>query len=288
MPSTTRTPAPSSAPDWTDSIRDSSIASVWPRRRSAKSSAKRPPLASETRQREEQRRRQGDAVAGPPPGERAVSTAPCTASQRAIAAAIDGAVVGGLHLLVLYFTIRMAGLTAADWRLLPPVPLVGFLGALTVAYLAVLTACGGQTIGKMALRIRVVADDRTPVDGPMADVREALAGNLCRCTGYEKILDAVRLAATRAGGQRRRGALPPATVLPYVARLMGQKHRETLARYIAGEDVSADLYELGRTPVAVVCAGAKSILDLPMTMEVLESQVVPVIGLGTFAKLVAR
>ena len=47
------------------------------------------------------------------------------------------------------------------------------------------------------------------------------------------------------------------------------------------EDVSADLYELGRTPVAVVCAGAKSILDLPMTMEVLESQGVPVIGLGT-------
>ncbi|MDJ0653835.1 MAG: pseudouridine-5'-phosphate glycosidase [Xanthomonadales bacterium] len=46
-------------------------------------------------------------------------------------------------------------------------------------------------------------------------------------------------------------------------------------------DVSADLTELGRTPVAVVCAGAKSILDLPLTMEVLETQGVPVIGLGT-------
>jgi pseudouridine-5'-phosphate glycosidase len=46
-------------------------------------------------------------------------------------------------------------------------------------------------------------------------------------------------------------------------------------------DVSADLLELGRTPVAVVCAGPKSILDLPLTLEVLETHGVPVIGLGT-------
>lgn len=46
-------------------------------------------------------------------------------------------------------------------------------------------------------------------------------------------------------------------------------------------DVSADLLELGRTPVAVVCSGAKSILDLPLTLEVLETHGVPVIGFGT-------
>jgi pseudouridylate synthase len=46
-------------------------------------------------------------------------------------------------------------------------------------------------------------------------------------------------------------------------------------------DISADLIELGRTPVAVVCSGAKSILDLRLTMEVLETQGVPVIGYGT-------
>jgi pseudouridine-5'-phosphate glycosidase len=47
------------------------------------------------------------------------------------------------------------------------------------------------------------------------------------------------------------------------------------------QDVSADLIELGRTPVTVVCAGAKSILDLPLTLEVLETQGVPIIGYGT-------
>ncbi len=46
-------------------------------------------------------------------------------------------------------------------------------------------------------------------------------------------------------------------------------------------DVSADLIELGRTPVAVVCSGAKSILDLPLTLEVLETQGVPIVGIGT-------
>jgi pseudouridine-5'-phosphate glycosidase len=46
-------------------------------------------------------------------------------------------------------------------------------------------------------------------------------------------------------------------------------------------DVSADLPELARTPVAVICAGAKSILDLPRTLEWLETAGVPVIGWAT-------
>ncbi|MBB5121318.1 hypothetical protein AF335_18090 [Streptomyces eurocidicus] len=56
--------------------------------------------------------------------------------------------------------------------------------------------CGFCTPGLL-----VAADDllaRVP-DPSDADIREALSGNLCRCTGYEKILDAVRLAAARAG-----------------------------------------------------------------------------------------
>jgi pseudouridine-5'-phosphate glycosidase len=56
---------------------------------------------------------------------------------------------------------------------------------------------------------------------------------------------------------------------------IGGAHREPLF------DISADLTELARTPVLVVCAGAKSILDLPRTLEVLETAGVPVLGYQT-------
>ncbi|MBC8499667.1 MAG: pseudouridine-5'-phosphate glycosidase, partial [Candidatus Atribacteria bacterium] len=46
-------------------------------------------------------------------------------------------------------------------------------------------------------------------------------------------------------------------------------------------DISADLQELARTPVVVVCSGAKAILDLPLTKEYLETMGVPVIGFGS-------
>ena len=58
---------------------------------------------------------------------------------------------------------------------------------------------------------------------------------------------------------------------------IGGVHRSASATF----DVSADLYELARTPVAVVCSGAKSILDVPATLEKLESLGVPVVGLAT-------
>src|SRR5262249_48710324 len=46
-------------------------------------------------------------------------------------------------------------------------------------------------------------------------------------------------------------------------------------------DISADLTELARTAVAVVCSGAKAILDLPRTVEVMETLGIPVVGYGT-------
>ncbi|OSQ38350.1 pseudouridine-5'-phosphate glycosidase [Thalassospira mesophila] len=58
---------------------------------------------------------------------------------------------------------------------------------------------------------------------------------------------------------------------------IGGVHRELAISF----DISADLTELGKTSVAVVCAGAKAILDIPMTLEHLETLGVPVIAYGT-------
>jgi pseudouridine-5'-phosphate glycosidase len=63
----------------------------------------------------------------------------------------------------------------------------------------------------------------------------------------------------------------------FVTGGIGGVHRDAA---VSG-DVSADLTALSRIPVAVVCAGAKAILDLPRTVELLETLGVPVLGLGT-------
>jgi carbon-monoxide dehydrogenase small subunit len=59
--------------------------------------------------------------------------------------------------------------------------------------------CGFCTPGLIVAVHDLLARDPAPSE---PDIREALAGNLCRCTGYEKILDAVRLAASRAASVR--------------------------------------------------------------------------------------
>jgi uncharacterized RDD family membrane protein YckC len=94
---------------------------------------------------------------------------------RATAALIDLALLGTIDLAVLYFTLAMAGLTMAEWRVLPMVPLLAFLVPLKFTYFAVFTAFGGQTIGKMAAHIRVVADDDTFVEPARALQRTAAA-----------------------------------------------------------------------------------------------------------------
>ncbi len=67
---------------------------------------------------------------------------------------------------------------------------------------------------------------------------------------------------------------------------IGGVHRGALGggtgegRHPASFDISADLDELARTPVAVVCAGPKAILDVPLTLEYLETRGVPVVSVG--------
>ena len=71
----------------------------------------------------------------------------------------------------------------------------GALHPIQQAYLdAGAVQCGFCTPGLLVATHDLLARDPDPDD---SEIREALAGNLCRCTGYEKIIDAVRLAARR-------------------------------------------------------------------------------------------
>jgi uncharacterized RDD family membrane protein YckC len=94
-----------------------------------------------------------------------------------IAVLIDHLILFGIDAAVVYFTVRMAGLSMNEWRLLPLAPMLTFLGLLKVAYFYAFTAVGGQTIGKMAVGTCVVADNGAPVDAARA-MRRTSAGVL--------------------------------------------------------------------------------------------------------------
>ncbi len=86
----------------------------------------------------------------------------------------------------------------------------------------------------------------------------------------EKTLGATTVATTMIGADL-------AGIKVFVTGGIGGVHRG----YEEQMDVSADLEELGQTPITVICAGAKAILDLPRTLEYLETKGVPVLGYGT-------
>jgi uncharacterized RDD family membrane protein YckC len=93
---------------------------------------------------------------------------------RVLAAAIDYAILFAIDAAVVYFTLRLASLTWGDWAQLPPAPMLTFLVLIQVAYFAAFTTFGGQTIGKMAAGIRVVADDNRLLE-PGRAVQRSLA-----------------------------------------------------------------------------------------------------------------
>jgi len=86
----------------------------------------------------------------------------------------------------------------------------------------------------------------------------------------KRVLGATTVSGTLIGAAR-------AGVAVFATGGIGGVHRGVASTW----DVSADLAELAASDVAVVSAGAKSILDLPKTLEVLESSGIPVIGYGT-------
>jgi uncharacterized RDD family membrane protein YckC len=94
--------------------------------------------------------------------------------RRMAAGLTDHVILFSIDLIVLYSTLRMAGLTMSDWQLLPQVPMLGFLLLLKLSYFGAFTAACGQTIGKMAAHIRVVSDD-VPLDPARAIRRTAVS-----------------------------------------------------------------------------------------------------------------
>ncbi len=64
---------------------------------------------------------------------------------------------------------------STDLLLLPPIPFLGFLALLAFGYVAAFTVAGGQTIGKMLLKLRVIGDDGRAVDA---------AGGVLRAAGW--------------------------------------------------------------------------------------------------------
>ncbi|MEX0923071.1 MAG: pseudouridine-5'-phosphate glycosidase [Rhodovibrionaceae bacterium] len=122
-----------------------------------------------------------------------------------------------------------------------------------------------------------------------------VAGELIAGLSEEQIADFARrddaekvsrrdLAAVIAAGRNGATTVAATMIAAHLAGIrvfatggIGGVHRGAERSF----DVSADLTELGRTPVAVVSAGAKAILDLPRSLEVLETLGVPVAGYGT-------
>ena len=93
----------------------------------------------------------------PPVEEPPVHAAPAAAfGRRFVAGLVDLAILGPVNLAVMYFTLRLCRLAPQEISILPPVPLLVFFLILDGGYLVAFTAAAGQTIGKMALGLKVV------------------------------------------------------------------------------------------------------------------------------------
>jgi uncharacterized RDD family membrane protein YckC len=118
------------------------------------------------------------------------------AARRLTAAVVDHAILLAIDATVVYFTFQIAGVPLTAWRDVPLVPLAIFLVLVKVSYFCVFTALGGQTVGKMATGIRVVADNNREVD-PAQAVRRTIAALASFATA------GIGFAPVVLGGDRR-------------------------------------------------------------------------------------
>ena len=116
-------------------------------------------------------------------------------------------------------------------------------------------------VGLDAAMLERLGRDKDVVKASSRDLAAAMARQATAGT----TVSATMLIADRAG------------IAVFATGGVGGVHRGAESSF----DISADLVELGRTPVAVVCAGVKSILDIAKTLEFLETQRVPVLTFGT-------
>ena len=143
----------------------------------------------------------------------------------------------------------------------------------TARSLEAIVRAGGAvpaTIAVIGGRVKVGLDDETLAWlGTARDVRKLSRADLGHAvvtnTHGATTVAATMLCAHLAG------------IAVFATGGIGGVHRGAESTF----DISADLDELARTPVAVVCAGAKALLDLPKTLEALETRGVPVVGYQT-------
>lgn len=118
-----------------------------------------------------------------PPVEAAPKAAPAVA--RVVSALLDVVLLGAIDVAVVYLTTQMAGVAVAEVATLPLVPLSAFVFGLNVAYVTVFTANGGQTLGKMAMGLRVEATaGRLTFGTAIVRVVAAIAGGLVMGAGF--------------------------------------------------------------------------------------------------------
>lgn len=177
-----------------------------------------------------------------------------------VASEIAGALAVGSPVVALESTILTHGMPWPDnLEMAREVEAIVRAGGAAPATIAVMD--GRLKIGLSPAELERLAQTRDAMKLSRADLAFAIAAGRNGAT----TVAATMMAAALVG------------IETFATGGIGGVHRGAQASF----DISADLMELARTPVITVCAGAKAILDLPKTLEVLETQGVPVVGFGT-------